>query len=110
MRDRKLCENCLSYTYFANCCKSPRGCSIEQCTITRKHLETLHDALPASFRRQEEKSSNAGPSVESGPSPLQKQSGHVVMKGDSSITETEMSAKPNLLCPLKSRVEGKTRS
>ena len=40
-------------------------------TITRKHLETLHDALPASFRRQEEKSSNVGPSVESGPSPLQ---------------------------------------
>lgn len=52
VRDRKLCENCLSYTHFASGCKSPRACSVDQCSISRKHLSSLHDALLASFRRR----------------------------------------------------------
>lgn len=56
VRDRKLCEKFLSYTHFANCCKSPRGCSIGQRAITRQRMESLHDALFASFRRKEEAS------------------------------------------------------
>ena len=50
VRDRKLCENCLSYTHLASDCKSPRACSVDQCSISRKHLGSLHDALLASFR------------------------------------------------------------
>ena len=49
VRDRKLCENCLSYTYFATGCKSPRACSVEQCSISHKHLDSLHGALLDSF-------------------------------------------------------------
>ena len=50
VRDRRLCENCLSYSHFASGCKSPQSCTIEQCTTARKHLQSLHDALVASFR------------------------------------------------------------
>ena len=67
IRDRKLCENCLSYCHFASSCKSPRSCTIEQCTIARKHLQVLHDALVASFRSRDDKANServSGPSVD----------------------------------------------
>ena len=56
VRDRKLCENCLSYTHFASGCKSARACSVDQCSISRKHLGSLHNALLASFRKRRRKS------------------------------------------------------
>ena len=53
-RDRRLCENCLSYTHFAGGLKGPRDCTIDQCAITRKHLQSLHNCLAASFSRNDE--------------------------------------------------------
>jgi len=58
VRDRKLFENCLSYTHFASGCKSPRACSVDQCSISCKHLTSLHDAALASFRRRKEDIAN----------------------------------------------------
>ena len=84
VRDRKLCENCLSYTHFASGCKSPRACSVDQCSISRKHLGSLHDALLASFRGKQDEDRAQGPSVGSSPNLTQSQSDHVVMK--SSVT------------------------
>ena len=55
VRDRKLCENCLSYTHFASGCKSPRACSVDQCSISRKHLGSRHDGLLASFAENKKK-------------------------------------------------------
>ena len=49
VRNRNLGENCLSESHFISGCKNPRSCTIEQCTISRKHLQSLHDALVASF-------------------------------------------------------------
>ena len=71
------------------------------------HLESLHDALLARFRRREEESSNAGPGVDSGPSPLQAQSGHVAMKGDVSAFESRHECKALPIVPVKVKGRGK---
>ena len=85
VRDRTLCENYLSYTHFATCCKSPRVCSVEQCFISRKHLGSHHGALPASFCRRQEENHDQGPSVGSSANVTQPQSEHVVMNSSISI-------------------------
>ena len=83
MRDGKLCENCLPHTHFASRCKSPRACSVDQCSISRKHLGSLHDALPSSFRRRREENREQGPSVGSSSNLVQHQIDQFVMKPSS---------------------------
>ena len=85
VRVRTLCENCLSYTHFAPGCKSPRACSVDQCSISCKHMGSLHDALLASLRRRQEENRKQGPCVGPRSNLMQPQSGHVVMKSDISI-------------------------
>ena len=80
MRDRKLCENCLSYTHFATGCKSPRACSVEQCSISRKHLGSLHDALLASFRRRQDENRDQGAAVGSSSNLTQPQRDNAVLE------------------------------
>ena len=84
-RDRKLCENCLSYTHFDSGCKSPRVCSVDQCSISRKHLGSLHDALLASFCRRQEENCEQGPSVWLNSNLTQPQTDHAVLKSSVSI-------------------------
>ena len=66
-------------------CKSPLACSVDQCSISRKHLSSLRDALLASFCRRQEENLEQGPSVRSSSNITQPQSDHVVMKSTISI-------------------------
>ena len=106
VRDRKLCENCLSYTHFATGCKSPRACGVDQCSITRKHLGSLHDALLASFRRRQEENRELGPSVGSSSNLTQPQSEHVVMKSSISIAGGSHEYKALPIVPVKVKGRG----
>ena len=101
LRDRKLCENCLSHSHFASRCKSPRACSVDQCSISRKHLDSLHDALPASVRRRQEENHEQGPSVGSTSNLAQLQSDHVVMKSSISIAGGSHEYKALPILPVK---------
>ena len=105
MRDRKLCENCLSYTHVAFGCKSPRACSVDLCSISRKHLGSLHDAVLASFRRRQEENREQGPSVGSSSNLTQPQSDHVVMKSSVSIAGGSHEFKALPIVPV--RVKGR---
>jgi len=106
VRDRKLCENCLSYTHFASGCKSPRACTVDQCSISRKHLSSLHDAALASFRRRKEENGEQGPSVESSAGLTQPQSDHVVTKSSVSITGSNIEYKALPIVPFKVKGTG----
>ena len=106
MRDRKLCENCLSYTHFASGCKSPRACSVDQCSISRKHLNSLHDALLACFGRRQEENRQQGPSVESSLNLTQPQTDHVVMKSSISIAGSSHEYKTLPVVPVKVKGRG----
>ena len=121
VRDRKLCENCLSYTHFANGCKCPRACNVEQCTIKRKHLGSLHDALLASFRRRQEENRDQEPSlssslsdmrtqgasVSSSASVMQTQSDHVVMKSSISVAGGRQECRALPTVPVKVKGRGR---
>ena len=106
MRDRKLCENCLSYTHFASGCKSLCACSVDQCSISRKRLGSLHDALLASFRRREEENRKQGPSVGPSSNLMQPQSDHVVMKSSVSIVGGSHEYKALPIVPVKVKGRG----
>ena len=106
VRDRKLCENCLSYTHFASGCKSARGCSVDQCSISRKHLGSLHDALLASFCKRQEENREQGPSVGSSSNLTQPQSDHVVMKNSVSIAGGSHEYKALPIVPVKVKGRG----
>ena len=121
VRDRKLCENCLYYTHFANGCKCPRACNVEQCTIKRKHLGSLHDALLASFRRRQEENRDQEPSlsssssdmrtqgasVSSSASVMQTQSDHVVMKSSISVAGGRQECRALPIVPVKVKGRGR---
>ena len=83
MRERKLCKNCLSCTYFAN---GLRACNVEQCTTTHKHLGSLHDVLLTSFRKREKTNRDPGTSISPSSSVVQTQSGHIGMKNSICVT------------------------
>ena len=106
VRDRKLCENCLSYTHFASGCKSPRPCDVDQCCISRKHLGSLHDALLASFRKRHEENREQGPSVGSSSNLTQPQSDHVVMKSSVSVAGSSHEYKALPIVPVKVKGRG----
>ena len=110
VRDRKLCENCLSYSHFASGCKSPRSCTIGQCTIAHKHLQSLHDALVASFRSRDGEGNNerfSGPSVDQRPAELHAQQSHHVMKRSVEAFHTKPEIKALPIVPVKVKVRGK---
>ena len=106
VRDRKLCENYLSYTHFASGCKSPHACSVYQCSISRKHLGSLHDALLASFRRRQEENREQGPSIGSSLNLTQPQSDHIVMKSSISIARSSHEYKALPIVPVKVKGRG----
>ena len=106
VRDRKLCENCLSYTHFASGCKSARVCSVDHCSISRKHLGSLHDALLASFRKRQEENREQGPSVGSSSNLTQPQSDHVLMKNSVSIAGGSHEYKALPIVPVKVKGRG----
>ena len=104
VRDRKLCESSLSYSHFASGCKSPRSCTIEQCTIARKHLQSLHDALVASFRSRDGEGNNervSGPGVDQLLAELHAQQSHHVMKPNVEAFDTKPEIKALLIVPVK---------
>ena len=106
VRDRKLCENCLSYTHFASGCKSPCACNVDQCCISRKHLGSLYDALLASFRKRHEENREQGPSVGSSSNLTQPQSDHVVIKSSVSIAGSSHECKALPIVPVKVKGRG----
>ena len=106
VRDRKLCENCLSYTHFATGCKSPRACSVEQCSISRKHLGSLHDALLASFHRRQEENRKQGPSVCSSSNPTPRPQSEHVMKSSISVACGSHEYKALPIVPVKVKGRG----
>ena len=102
--DRKLCENCLSYSHFASGCRSPRSCTIEQYTIASKHLQSLHDALVASFRSRDGEGNNqrvSGPGVDQLPAELHAQQSHHVMKRNVEAFDTKPEIKALPIVPVK---------
>ena len=110
MCERKLCENGLSYTHFANGCKSPRTCNVEQCTITRKNLGSLHDALLTSFRRRQGENRNPETSVSPSSSVIQTQCGHITMKSSISVAGGSHECKAVLFVPVKVKKRGRDES
>ncbi|XP_067030834.1 uncharacterized protein [Acropora muricata] len=110
VRDRKLCENCLSYSHFGSGCKSLRSCTIEQCTIARKHLQSLHDALVASFRSKNGEGNNervSGPGVDQLPAELHAQQSHHAMKRNIEAFDTKPEIKALPIVPVKVKGRGK---
>ena len=110
VRDRKLCENCLSYSHFVSGCKSPQSCTIEQCTIACKHLQSLHNALVASFRSRDGEGNNervSGPSVDQLPAELHAQQSHHVMKRNVETFDTKPEIKALPIVPVKVKGRGK---
>ena len=86
---------------FASGSKSPQSCTIQQCTIPRKHLQSLHDALVASFRRRDGKGNNervSVPSVDQLPAELHAQQSHHVFD-----TKPEIKALPIVAVKVKGR-------
>ena len=73
----------------------------DQCCISRKHLDSLHDALQASFCRRQEENRDQGPSVGSSPNLTQPQSDHVVMKSSVSIAGGSHECKALPIVPVK---------
>ena len=97
---------CPSHTHFASRCKSPRACSVDQCSISRKHLRSLYDALPSSFRRRQEENREQGPSVGSSSNLAQPQSDHFVMKSSTSIAVGSHDYKALPIVPVKVKGRG----
>ena len=82
-------------------------CSVDQCSISRKHLGSLHDALLASFcRRQEENNCKQGPSVWLNSNLTQPQSDHLVLKSSVSIVGGSHEYKALPIVPVKVKGRG----
>ena len=81
-------------------------CSVDQCSISQKHLGSLHDALLASFRRKQEENHEQGPSVGSNLNLTQPQSDHVVMKSSVSIAGGSHECKALPIVPVKVKGRG----
>ena len=47
IRQKKLCDNCLSTTHFSAGCKKTKSCNIPGCSVRRKHMSSLHEAIVA---------------------------------------------------------------
>ena len=90
----------------AFCFKSARACSVDQCSISRKHLGSLHDALLASFRKRQEENREQGPCVGSNSNLAQPQSDHVVMKNSVSIAGGSHEYKALPIVPVKVKGRG----
>ena len=45
IRQRKLCDNCLSSFHFSAGCKRRKGCTVLNCDIKRKHLASIHNEV-----------------------------------------------------------------
>ena len=108
MRDKWLCENCLSYAHFVN------GSIISTSKITRKHLGSLHDVLLASFHRKHEEISSdmqtQGPSVSSSASDMQTISGHFVMRSSLSVAGGSHECRTLPIVPVKDKGGTEARS
>ena len=47
IRQKKLCDNCLSTTHFSAGCKKKKSYNIPGCSMRRKHMSSLHEAIVA---------------------------------------------------------------
>ena len=47
IRQKKLCDNCLSPFHFSAGCKRKTSCTIPGCNVRRKHMSSIHEAIVA---------------------------------------------------------------
>ena len=70
IRQKKLCDNCLSTTHFSAGCKKRKSCNIPGCSVRRKHISSLHEAVVAfEVKRSQQfgKTSTNQSAIHSGP-------------------------------------------
>ena len=65
VRERKLCENCISSNHYAGGCKIPNNCKVQDCTFNRKHLGSLHQALLAHRQEWQDRNRSLYPGMDS---------------------------------------------
>ena len=52
IRQKKLCDNCLSSFHFSAGCKRRKACTIPNCDVRRKHMASIHNAVKEFERRR----------------------------------------------------------
>ena len=70
IRQKKLCDNCLSSFHFSAGCKRRKACTVPNWDVRRKHLASIHNAVKEFERRRSGQSSQ---DQSRGPKPEQSQ-------------------------------------
>ena len=70
IRQKKLCDNCLSSFHFSAGCKRRKACTVPNCDVRRKHLASIHNAVKEFERRR---SGHSSQDQHEGPKPEQSQ-------------------------------------
>ena len=52
IRQKKLCDNCLSSFHFSAGCKRRKACTVPDCDVRRKHMASIHNAVKEFERRR----------------------------------------------------------
>ena len=52
IRQKKLCDNCLSSFHFSAGCKRRKACTVPNCDVRRKHMASIHNAVKEFERRR----------------------------------------------------------
>ena len=82
IREKKLCDNCLSSFHFSAGCKRKKECTVQGCNILRKHLGVLHDSIEE-FERKRSKSKESKKEDAQIPQPIKNAS----YRGEKQYTE-----------------------
>ena len=106
VREKRLCENCLSSTHYAGGCKNPNGCKVQDCTFARKHLGVLHSALLALRQDRQESLANRDTSLtaQDGHNAVSMQRQFVGLVNRYTETFSEIKALP--IVPVKVKAKG----
>ena len=72
IRQKELCDNCLSTTHFSAGCKKKKSGSIPGCSTRSKHISSLYEAIVAMRKDQQLKTTSTNQSVTSSSSGSQR--------------------------------------
>ena len=105
IRQKKLCDNCLSTTHFSAGCKKKKSCNIPGCSMRRKHMSSLHEAIVAFEMRKDQQLKTASTSQSATSSSSGNQRPFV---GTLSETGAGCHRKSLSIVPVKVRGKGET--
>eukprot|EP00112_Aurelia_sp_Birch-Aquarium-sp1_P000459 Seg1043.10 transcript_id=Seg1043.10/GoldUCD/mRNA.D3Y31 product="hypothetical protein" protein_id=Seg1043.10/GoldUCD/D3Y31 len=105
IRLKKLCDNCLLTTHFSAGCKKKKSCNIPGCSVRRKHISSLHEAIVAFEMKRNQQlgtSSTNQPAIKSRPGDQRQ------FVGTLSETGAGCHRKSLSIVPVKVRGKGET--